>query len=78
MLPDCLNTSVNTLNPMLINLVANKVSRRYHWVNTQTNKNLASNEYLTLFDMGDIMAPQNVFDHCAQTLRRRKLKLSDV
>ena len=23
------------------------------------------------------MAPQNVFDHCAQTLRRRKLKLSD-
>ena len=29
---------------------------------------------LTLFDMGGggMMAPQNVFDHCAQTLRRRK------
>ena len=24
------------------------------------------------------MAPQNVFDHCAQTLRRRKLKLGEV
>ena len=23
------------------------------------------------------MAPKNVFDHCAQTLRRRKLKLGD-
>ena len=34
---------------------------------------------LTLFDMGGggMMAPQNVFDHCAQTLRRRKLKLGD-
>ena len=32
---------------------------------------------LTLFDMGAMMAPQNVFDHCAQTLRRRKLKLGD-
>ena len=29
---------------------------------------------LTPFDM---MAPQNVFDHCAQTLKRRKLKLGD-
>ena len=32
---------------------------------------------LTLFDMGAMMAPQNVFDHCAQTLKRRKLKLGD-
>ena len=24
-----------------------------------------------------MMAPQNIFDHCAQTLRRRKLKLGD-
>ena len=24
-----------------------------------------------------MMAPQNVFDHCAQTLRRGKLKLGD-
>ena len=33
---------------------------------------------LTLFDMGGgMMAPQNVFAHCAQTLRRRKLKLGD-
>ena len=35
---------------------------------------------LTLFDMGGggmMMAPQNVFDHCAQTLRRKKLKLGD-
>ena len=33
--------------------------------------------FLTLFDMGAMKAPQNVFDHCAQTLRRRKLKLGD-
>ena len=35
--------------------------------------------YLTLFDMGRgaMMAPRNVFDHCAQTLSRRKLKLGD-
>ena len=26
---------------------------------------------------GAMMTPQNVFDHCAQTLRRRKLKLGD-
>ena len=34
---------------------------------------------LTLFDMGGggMMAPQNVFAHCAQTVRRRKLKLGD-
>ena len=32
---------------------------------------------LTLFDMGGHNGPQNVFDHCAQTLRRRKLKLGD-
>ena len=34
---------------------------------------------LTLFDMGGgaMMAPQNVFDHCAQKLWRRKLKLGD-
>ena len=34
---------------------------------------------LTLFDMGGggMMAPQNVFDHCSQTLWRRKLKLGD-
>ena len=32
---------------------------------------------LTLFDMGTIMAPQNVFDHFAQTLWRRKLKCGD-
>ena len=27
--------------------------------------------------MGGMMGPQNVFDHCAQTLRRRELKLGD-
>ena len=34
---------------------------------------------LTLFDKGrrGMMAPQNVFDHCPQTFRRRKLKLRD-
>ena len=34
---------------------------------------------LTLFDMGGGHdgPSQNVFDHCAQTLRRRKLKLGD-
>ena len=36
---------------------------------------------LTLFDMGGggggHDSSQNVFDHCAQTLRRRKLKLSN-
>ena len=34
---------------------------------------------LILFDMGGggMMTPQIVFDHCAQTLRRRKLKLGD-
>ena len=26
---------------------------------------------------GSMMAPKNVFDHCAQTLRSRKLKLGD-
>ena len=26
---------------------------------------------------GGMIAPQNAFDHCAQTLRRRKLKLAD-
>ena len=35
------------------------------------------NSSLTLFDMGGMMAPQNVFVHCPQTLRRRKLKLGD-
>ena len=43
-------------------------------------KELASSEVqLTgIFDMwGGMMVPQNVFDHCAQTLRRRKLKLGD-
>ena len=29
------------------------------------------------FYMGGMMAPQNVFEHCAQTLRRRKLKPGD-
>ena len=34
---------------------------------------------LTLFDMGGggHDAPKNVFDHCTQTLRKRKLKLGD-
>ena len=36
---------------------------------------------LTLFDIdlggGGHDGPQNGFDHCAQTLRRRKLKLGD-
>ena len=32
---------------------------------------------LTLFDMGGHDGPRNVFDHCAQTLRKRKLKLGD-
>ena len=36
--------------------------------------------FLTLFDMGGGVGhddPQYVFDHCALTLRRRKLKLAD-
>ena len=32
---------------------------------------------LTLFDMGGMMAPQIVFDHCAQMLKRRKMKVGD-
>ena len=35
---------------------------------------------ITLFDMGGgggHDAPQNVFDHCAETLRKRKMKLGD-
>ena len=42
-----------------------------------TNSGHISTGYmqLTLFDRGAMMAPQNVFDHCAQTLCRRKLKL---
>ena len=33
---------------------------------------------LTQFEMrGGHDDPQNIFDHCAQTLRRRKLKLGD-
>ena len=32
---------------------------------------------LTLFDMGGHDGPQDNFDHCDQTLRRRKLKLGD-
>ena len=41
---------------------------------------LKGQDSLTLFDMvggGGMMAPQTVFDHSAQTLRRRKLKLGD-
>ena len=33
---------------------------------------------LTLFDMGGMMASQNIFDHYAQTRRSRKLKLGDL
>ena len=32
---------------------------------------------LTLFDIGGMMGPQDVFDHCAQMLKKRKLKLGD-
>ena len=32
---------------------------------------------LTLFDMGGHDVPQNVFGHCAQMRRRRKLKLGN-
>ena len=35
-------------HPVLTSLVANKVSRRYRWVNAQTDKNLASGEYLNI------------------------------
>ena len=38
---------------------------------TTRNSNIRD---LALFDMGGMMAP-NVFDHCSQTLRRKKLKL---
>ena len=40
---------------------------------------LPSMRYLTLFDMGGggHDGPPNIFDHCAQTLSRRKLKLGD-
>ena len=50
------------------------------------NENIIPEEHktksrLTLFDMGgghDAPPPKkNVFEHCAQTLRRRKLKLGD-
>ena len=36
--------------------------------------------FLALFDMeggGGMMAPQNVFHCCVQTIRRKKLKLCD-
>ena len=57
-----------------------------HFVQTLLKKNFWGSarpppplvkEGLTLFDMGDMgmMAPHNVFDHCAQTLSRRRLKL---
>ena len=37
---------------------------------------LKTPKFLTLFDMGGHDGPpQNVFDHCAQMLRKRKLKL---
>ena len=40
---------------------------------------LVASLLLTQFDMGvgGMMAPQNVFDHCAQTLRKRMMKLGD-
>ena len=41
---------------------------------TITNSLITS---LTIFDMGGMIVPQNVVDHCAETLRRRKLKLCD-
>ena len=49
---------------------------------TEVNKDLYRIG-LTLFDMGGggggrgMLDSQNVFDHCAQTLQRRKLKLGD-
>ena len=43
------NTAVREyIKSLLTSLVANKVSRRYCWVNAQTDKNLASNEYLNI------------------------------
>ena len=54
-----------------INLTAIKI---FEYLLLQLNK-------LTLFDIGGggggMMASQNVFDHCAQTRRRRKLKLGN-
>ena len=43
------------------------------------DKTVAKLKTFALFDMGGggMMAPQNVFDYCAQTLRRRKLKPGD-
>ena len=40
-------------------------------------KVIAGAKQLTLFDMRGIIAPQNVFDHCVETLRKRKLKLGN-
>ena len=48
------------------------ISEREYWADDIKNKTL------TLFDMGGGHdGPKNVFNHCAETLRRRKLKLCD-
>ena len=47
-------------------------------INKKVSQTNVSNLYLTLpFKSIRHDAPQNVFDHCAQTLRWRKLKLGD-
>ena len=51
--------------------------RKYSW-KLIPNERFSAFTLLTLFDMGrGHDGPQNVFDHCAKTLRRRKLKLGD-
>ena len=54
-----------------------------HWLHVCTGKwvlcpevRCSCNQYRTIGGRGP-SCPQNVFDHCAQTLKRRKLKLGD-
>ena len=76
------------INCNLLNCEDNDTKHMKRIYNTPGYKQLVENPTrtttdtmtLTLFDMGGgggMMAPKIVFDHCAQTLRRRKLKLSD-
>ena len=58
-------------------LIMTKNFLRYFFNCCMAWANLTSTTGLTLFDMGGHDAPPNVFDHCFQTLRRRKLKLVD-
>ena len=61
---------IESLDPALYHSIS--PIQAFQWIS------IAHQKVLTLFDMGGGHdAPQNVFDHCAQTLWRRKLKLGD-